>query len=153
MFWLRITPTGIDLFKYRNEKSKTMREICLKLTKIYQNDIRDVVLISLFVFEQILVLLWCLHWWVWTTKSWLRQHRSHFSWDKSLHIYIAYCFLFATIIVKNIYLLLVKNENYNVPVIRSNNFFMNPFHISTTCLQFCLRLPPFTGKVFHDRAK
>ena len=61
MFWLRITPTGIDLFKYRNEKSKTMREICLKLTKIYQNDIRDVVLISLFVFEQILVLLWCLH--------------------------------------------------------------------------------------------
>lgn len=136
MFWLRITPTGIDLFKYSNEKSKTMCEICLKLTKIYQNDIRDVVLISLFVFEQILVLLWCLHW-----------------WDKSLHIYIAYCFLFATIIVKNIYLLLVKNENYNVPVIRSNNFFMNPFHISTTCLQFCLRLPPFTGKVSHDRAK
>ena len=61
MFWLRITPTGIDLFKYSNEKSKTMCEICLKLTKIYQNDIRDVVLISLFVFEQILVLLWCLH--------------------------------------------------------------------------------------------
>ena len=53
---------GIYLFKVKNGSTRTMYEICSRLTKRYQKDVRKVILLSLLLtLNRFHTLLWCFY--------------------------------------------------------------------------------------------
>ena len=58
-----------NLLKVKKRSTRTMSEIGLKLTIKHQNDVNNVVLVTLLVpLNRFHTLLWCFYYWLWTSK-------------------------------------------------------------------------------------
>ena len=69
-------PVGIYLFKVNDGYTRTMCEICSKLTIKTPERRHDVFLVSLLLtFNKFHTLFLCFHCWLWTRKYWLRKPR------------------------------------------------------------------------------
>ena len=65
-------PIDIYLFKFNNGNTRTMCEICSKLTIQTSNTSIDIVLESLLLtLNKFHTLFWCFHCWLWISKCWL----------------------------------------------------------------------------------
>ena len=75
----RNDPARICLVQSKNGNIKTTCKICLKLTTKMQEDVIDVILVSLLLtLNKFHILFRCFHCWLWTSKFyWLYEHWLH----------------------------------------------------------------------------
>ena len=86
-------PADIYLFKQNNRKSRTICEICWKLTIVVNKDANVILLVSLVSTYKFHTSFWCFYCWIWLWTSACRQGTNFFCLLRFFHKARYFCFL------------------------------------------------------------